>query len=478
MVLVAALARAVSGQQQFLHPQTNTFNSSFTLSDSQIASLNLSDAVANNINIAVRFEQTNWATGSVLSDPFYTDLPSNASKAPAGSLLKLEAFTDTSTYTIAPTLALSRILYQSKTLNGSLVPVSAYILWPYLPHGGGSAAPLVAWGHGTSGIVPECAPSHVRNLWYQFSGPYALALAGYAVVASDYAGLGVPRYPDGTLISHQYVASPAAGNDLLYAAQAAKAAFPHKLSKNFVVMGHSQGGGAAWAAAQQQVREKVPGYIGAIAASPATDALEISKSIPGASLGLLQVARSMTNIFPGLSLSSILTKTGIAAIKLLEDTNGCSSMFSVLIQGLLSSPSPPALVKEEFLQSGYAEAWSKLNSVGGKKIQGPLLILHGTDDPNIPEQMVSVAVKRTCEKCPKEHIEYVRANAVGHVPIMYATQQIWLDWLEARFREKSASRSKMCTIRTIGSKAPRPLDQYQGDLNYFLEAALDGYQVA
>ncbi|KAG8424524.1 hypothetical protein J3459_022553 [Metarhizium acridum] len=99
------------------------------------------------------------------------------------SSLKVEESTNTSNYTLAPVLALSRIVYQSKTLKGSLVPeISIYPVAIYASR---------RWFGGTSGIYAECAPSHVRSLSFHFSGPYSLALAGYAVVGTDYAGLGV-----------------------------------------------------------------------------------------------------------------------------------------------------------------------------------------------------------------------------------------------------------------------------------------------
>jgi predicted alpha/beta hydrolase len=84
----------------------------------------------------------------------------------------------------------------------------------------------------------QCAPSHIRNLWYQYSAPYTLARQGYAVVAPDYAGLGVNRTAEGKFVLHQYTANPAGANDIFFAVEAAQSAFP-ELSKHFVTMGHS-----------------------------------------------------------------------------------------------------------------------------------------------------------------------------------------------------------------------------------------------
>lgn len=84
-------------------------------------------------------------------------------------------------------------------------------------------------------------------VWYGDEAPFTLALAGYAVVAPDYAGLGVWQTWGNSSkpIPHEYLASPAGGQDALYALRAARKAFEGKLSDDFVVVGHSQGGGVA-----------------------------------------------------------------------------------------------------------------------------------------------------------------------------------------------------------------------------------------
>lgn len=78
-------------------------------------------------------------------------------------------------------------------------------------------------------------------------------------MAPDYAGLGVHKDATGEPITHQYLACPSHVNDIFYGVKAAQQAFP-ELSQNFVVIGHSQGGGAAWAVAQRQA-EKCPQLV-------------------------------------------------------------------------------------------------------------------------------------------------------------------------------------------------------------------------
>jgi pimeloyl-ACP methyl ester carboxylesterase len=497
LLLLAGIITAVGGQlsppTNPLKPQTNTFNSNFGLTNAQIASLNLSTTLANNVNIAKQFEETNWATGSVLTDPFYTDLPTTATALTPGSVIKVEEFTDPSNYTIAPAIALSRIIFQSETLNGTAVPVSAIILWPFLARS--TPVPLVSWGHGSAGVFAECAPSHMRNVHYQFSAPYTLALQGYAVVAPDFAGLGVSRYPDGTPVIHQFVANPAAGNDLLYAAKAAHAAFPDKLTEEFVVIGHSQGGGAAWGAAQQQTVKKIPGYLGAIAVAPVTNATAQAE-VQDTSLGVLQAAQSVVSIFSDVSLSDILQPAGIAIAKLMGEIQGCNSVFHNLLWGLIGENTNLLvglqIAKPEFLSSYYGRSFQNLTVAGGKDFAGPMLVIQGTDDTFIPESVTTMSVNKTCKLFPEHDLEYLTLAGVSHMALLFATQRLWLDWIAERFavmenekcrrspttrRSILDARGKGCKYTTVGANTPRPLQEYVPEVNYFLSPGLEPYQV-
>lgn len=481
-VLSLVLAITQLGQcQQRLEPQTNTFNSDFSLTAEQIEAAGLSETVAHNYNIAIRYEQTKWATGSVLKDPFYRELPASASRARPGSVLKVEEYTDPRNYTIAPTLALSRIIFQSRSSTGNLVPVSAYILWPYEPRDGASAIPLVVWGHGTSGIFPECAPSHFRNLHDHFHVPYELALQGFAVVAPDYAGLGVAAGPDGVRIPHEYLNHVAAGNDLLYAAQAAKKAFPGSFTEEFAVMGHSQGGGAAWGAAQQQLKVKVPGFLGSIAVSPGI--AEVADPTGGAPLAGLVPALAAPGLlkdFPHLELSDILGGAGIRLLNLMNETLACSPALATLEATLGSDPSA-VFVKPEFLTSKEYQAWLKRITIGHGPFAGSLMVVQSTGDGTIPEKLVAENIKDTCKKLPKSDLTYVKALQVGHVSTLYTIRQTWLKWLDDKFSEargRKHGKKTKCEFRTLGDKAPRPLEDYTGEINWYFQWARDMYTVA
>ena len=430
----------------------------------------ISKQLADDVSVALQYERSKWVYGSVSKEEFYR-VPSGTADAPAGTLLKLQVDANTTQYTLPPNTAISRFIYQTKTLNGTKVPNSAYILWPYLPrtqpNGGGY--PAVAWAHGTTGGYGECAPSHVRDLWSDFVAPFPLVLQGYVVVAPDYAGLGVEKDAKGRPITHQWLANPSAANDLFYAVQAAQSAFK-TLSKQFVVVGHSQGGGAAWGAAQRQALTPVEGYLGAVAGSPVTNFLDIATAIPFSSLSTLLepvalIARAISSVFPGVDLNSILTPQGIKYINLLTDIQACNpavSQFSV----------KPDFLKPEFLKNFYLQSYRNLTTNGGRSVGGPLLIIHGDADNVVPYPVIAAAVDQTCKKYQDAQLEFETFAHATHEPVMYASQRIWLKWIEDRFAGVSTPRQ---CVKTNYSN-PRPYKYYQPETNWYIQKDTAFYQ--
>ncbi|KAL4902331.1 hypothetical protein BDW74DRAFT_180833 [Aspergillus multicolor] len=220
-------------------------------------------------------------------DAFYGIPDTLNSDTRPGTVLRLVPHSDLSDYTIPSGLSMSRLMYASQSLNGTVVPVSAFVLWPYMPFNctssdsdyaessGGPKFPIVAWAHGSTGLFAPCAPSNYRALQNNFMTVYSLALEEFAVVATDYAGLGVNTLPHGEQ-SHAWLAGPAGANDVAYAIKAARTAFPDHFEADgpFVTTGHSQGGHVAWAFTERMVTHIIAGYRGSIAISPPTDVVE------------------------------------------------------------------------------------------------------------------------------------------------------------------------------------------------------------
>lgn len=424
----------------------------------------LTSSLSTGLINATNFEASNRAHGPVSQDPFYTT-PNDTESVKPGTLLKLEKETNTSLYTIAPSLSLSRFLYQSKTSNGSLVPVSAYILWPYTARPHHDGYPVVAWAHGTSGLSADCAPSNIRNLWHHFQAPYQLALQGYVVVATDYAGLGVEKDASGKFIVHEYLTGPAQANDVLYSLSAARAAFP-ELSKEFVVMGPSEGGGAAWAAAQQLAMEPIAGHLGTVAMCPVTRVLSIPLDEPIVGTLIFLIVPSIAAKHPDFKLEDVLTPEGKQALDLYLQLKGCSSVLFQVIPGV-------DLVKPGWQNNPYIQEYQELAANGGKAIGGPLLVLQGGQDPIVYPPTTTAAVNETAKAFPSAQIEYHFLPNITHVPLPHAGQMIWMDWIAARFAKVPVKPG----YHSYVAEVVRPASALQPEVNFFLQLETEGYQM-
>ncbi|WP_433567063.1 lipase family protein [Nocardia sp. CA-151230] len=121
--------------------------------------------------------------------------------------------------------------------------------------------PVIAWAHGTTGLTDACAysvggPVEVDRDWAYLDHWLG---QGYAVVATDYAGPGV-----GGLLP--YLNGKVEAHNVVDAVKAATRAYSGTLSRNWVVVGQSQGGGAAIITARYATEFGGPelNYLGAV----------------------------------------------------------------------------------------------------------------------------------------------------------------------------------------------------------------------
>jgi pimeloyl-ACP methyl ester carboxylesterase len=185
---------------------------------------------------AARVPPPDLSQGDGGVSPFYT-WTSDVPDAP-GQMLRTEP--------LDPTLGLTmagqqfRILYSSTDGVDAKTPVAVSGAY-FEPKGTAPADgwPLLAWAHGTTGLADTCAPSwnprskrdaNYLNAWLEH---------GYAIVATDYQGLGTPG-------PHPYLVVRPEAYSLLDSVRAVLQAFPH-VANRIVIVGQSQGGGAAFA---------------------------------------------------------------------------------------------------------------------------------------------------------------------------------------------------------------------------------------
>ncbi len=291
-----------------------------------------------------------------------------------------------------------RILYHSRTSTGADVAVSGVVLVPNgSPPPGGW--PIVADAHGSSGSGVPCAPSLMRDLYH---GDQMLRFVqrGWAVVATDYAGLGT----DGRT---EFLDKTAEANDVIDAVRAAQTRLP--LASRWVVWGHSQGGGAALAIAERQATRRLPGYLGAVVTSPAADLRATVPSIvatPGLGGFMALIAQGASTTDPKLDLSHVLTPEARARLDI--TSSGCLGVVLAAYGDL----SGDALAPAGYLGDARFSQFLSRNSSGALPVGGPILLLQGDADPAVPRAITDAVAARMCQHGAR--LDYRTYPGLGH----------------------------------------------------------------
>ena len=158
---------------------------------------------------ALSGEAALWVSKNISAEVFYST-PANATGAKPGDLLRWEDLPRSMVnrnFTPPAGMSISRFLYMTEDMDRKPIPASAFVLLPYNRLDPDKPLNTLVWTHGTAGRIRECAPSNHKDLYYEWQGPYALAAAGYAVIAPDYSGQG-SDIPQGFMYESGIYSSP------------------------------------------------------------------------------------------------------------------------------------------------------------------------------------------------------------------------------------------------------------------------------
>ncbi|OAN36094.1 lipase [Mycolicibacterium iranicum] len=190
----------------------------------------------------------------------------------------------------------------------------------FLPPGPAPAGgfPVVAWAHGTVGLGDDCTPSALPRTPRDDEYLSHWLREGYAVVASDYAGLGTPglmSYLNSVTTAHGVVDSVIAAHDM---------GLP--LSRRWAIVGQSQGGGAAVSSARWAtefsagtgldyrgvVATGTPANIDKLVAQAGPD-LVLPELGPIANAYTAYILAALREARPDLDVNSVLSPAGLHA---------------------------------------------------------------------------------------------------------------------------------------------------------------------
>jgi pimeloyl-ACP methyl ester carboxylesterase len=324
---------------------------------------------------------------------------------------------------LKPAAYTALVLYRSRADNGSTIAVSGSITVPKgkAPRGGW---PILTWAHGTTGIADICAPTRIPTaplVSYVNSSLDAWLKAGFAVVRTDYQGLGTPG-------THEYLVGQDEGHSVLDIVRAARQV-DSTLGKKVIIGGHSQGGHAAlWAAAEAPKVIPELDLLGTVAEAPASHIEQQANLIgalntpsPGLSAEASLIFRGVDVAQPSLNLVSLLSP---AAAALYPQT------LTRCLGDLSKTDSLGGLTPAQLLRDGTDR--TALFAVLGKndpqhlRIKTPLFMAQGTADTTVIPTFTDQLDQELTAKGTK--IDYRHYQGVTHGGVVPAANRDALAW--------------------------------------------------
>jgi hypothetical protein len=318
-----------------------------------------------------------------------------------------------------------QVLYRSSDVNQNPTAISGTVFVPTTPYSGSGPRPVLAYAPGTQGWGDQCAPSReiaANDFDEQFAVNNLLA-RGWAVVVTDYPGLGTPggeAYNVGIPEGYGVLDSLRAATRLPGAGLNAAAPMG--------IEGYSQGGAAADWAAQLQPSYAPELHLAGVAGGGTPANLQAVASNINGSIWfafLAGTAEGFDTVYPSLNLNRELTPAGQAAMSSLEGM--CQA------QGLLTFAGKKI---EDYTVGGVnpisEPRWQAVldaNNLGTMKPAVPLYEYHGLLDEIIPYTVEQTLHRQYCAQGVNTRL----AGYLGdHILTQVIAQTDVVNWLAAR----------------------------------------------
>lgn len=237
-----------------------------------------------------------WLARPAAPEAFY--LPPADPPSVPGALLRQEAFGRG----VPPEAQAWRILYGTTRPEGTPAVASAIVMVSRRVDGG--PRPVIAWTHGTTGVVPGCAPSLLDDAFANVPALQPLLDKGWVYVATDYVGLG-------TSGPHPYLIGEGEARSALDSIRALRQMEALRVGDDAVVWGHSQGGHAAlWTGIVAPAYAPDVHIMGVAAVAPASDLRPLIAAVQGTPVGAIMssfILRSYSEIYPDVEFDAYVS---------------------------------------------------------------------------------------------------------------------------------------------------------------------------
>lgn len=321
--------------------------------------------------------------------------PAHPGKGQRGTLIDSRPLTNAAAL---PSASRNRFVsYVSEGVGGKRITVTGTVAVPKgTPPPGGW--PVLSWAHGTTGTADACAPSadtadgpahDYLSITEQYLDKWVQN--GFAVVQTDYEGLGTPG-------GHPYLNGASEANTVTDIVRAARKA-DHRIGRDWFVAGHSQGGQATLytAAAAQKPRDiRLKGAVSiAPGSSMSQTAQYVKAQYPGAEIALpfLFVLLNGAHAADPTFVPEDLLTDDAAAIAKAGRTNACLAQLKQLTANLpLTNVFRPDADLTRF--ENYYDSQEAL----GLTIKVPTLVAQGTADREVSPAATQNIVTDLCKR--------------------------------------------------------------------------------
>ncbi|MCB0828714.1 MAG: alpha/beta fold hydrolase [Solirubrobacterales bacterium] len=322
------------------------------------------------------------------------------------------------------------VLYTSKSPSGKRIAVSGSVHIPKgkKPKGGW---PVVSYAHGTTGIADQCAPTRNRpggpaEAYISYTDPElnAWLQAGYAVVRSDFEGLGTPGV-------HPYLIGKSEGRGVLDMVRAARGLKQGLISKKFLIAGHSQGGHAALFAAGLASKWTPDLKLrGTVAYAPASHMDAYLPLLPG-----LTTPSSLSALAALIVKGAQTASSEIESNQLLSDA--ALGFYPQVTKACLAELAQPdsfgSLAPSELLRPG-ADQTPLADVLGAQNpdvvSKAPILMAQGSADSTVPA-FLTIRLKDELDASGNQ-LTYTEYPGVDHGSIVAAAQTEAMAFMEQR----------------------------------------------
>jgi pimeloyl-ACP methyl ester carboxylesterase len=352
-------------------------------------------------------------------DAFY-DPPSNLPHQP-GALLRSEPLNDV----ILPAgMRGWRILYVTTVDDSTPATAVATVFAPADPPAG--PHPVIAWEHGTTGLLQKCMPSLFSAPSAGIPGRDRIVKAGWVVVETDYsfAEKGGP---------HSYLIGEGEARAELDSVRAARQMSELPIDKRMVVWGYSQGGHAAlWTGIIGPRYAPELEILGVAAIAPAANIENIlAMNVAMDKLFGPYLALAYSRFYPDITFEQAIRPEALDAAR--QMVNLCDAVppeDSNRIEMLAASFDGPALATSS---NKALRTRIKQNTPDGL-IQAPVVIAQGASDEVVPSTATDAYVNERC--AAGQRLEYWTFAGRDHITLVLPgtpLEELLITWTMARF---------------------------------------------